>query len=128
MPAVSRRFILAGAALGTASLLVPIAMRPVRAAARDGAVMEMRGRITVERDPAIPVSAAEIALATTDGKTHHLSTRTVNPMSDRALEDKLRAAAEIWRPGHDATPLIEAIWALDRSADASRLLALTLPH
>jgi 2-methylcitrate dehydratase PrpD len=98
------------------------------ACARDGAVIEMRRRITVVRDPAIPVSAAEVALTTTDGKTHRLSTRTVNPMSDRALEDKLRAAAEIWRPGHDATPLIDAIWALDRSADASRLLALTLPH
>jgi 2-methylcitrate dehydratase PrpD len=98
------------------------------ACARDGAVMEMRRRITVARDPAIPVIAAEVALTTTDGNTHHLSRRAANPMSDRALEDKLRAAAEIWRPGHDATPLIEAIWALDRSADAARLLALTLPR
>jgi 2-methylcitrate dehydratase PrpD len=103
------------------------------ACARDGAVMEMRRRITVVRDPAIPVIAAEVALTTTDGKTHHLSTRAArggaaNPMSDRELEDKLRAAAEIWRPGHDATPLIEAIWTLDRSADAARLLALTLPR
>ena len=40
----------------------------------------------------------------------------------------LRAAAETWRPGHDAAPLIEAIWALDRSADAARVLALTVPR
>src|SRR5712692_9937644 len=33
---VSRRFVLAGAALTTASLLVPIAVRPTRAAARKG--------------------------------------------------------------------------------------------
>ena len=98
------------------------------ACARDAAVIETRRRITVERDPAIPVTAAEVALTTTDGKTHHLSTRAANPMTDRALEDKLRAAAEIWRPGHDATPLIEAVWALDRSADAARLLALTVPR
>jgi hypothetical protein len=96
--------------------------------ARDGVVIEMRRRIAVVRDPAIPVTAAEVELTTTDGKTHHLSTRAANPMSDRALEDKLRAAAEIWRPGYEATPLIEAIWALDGSADASRLLALTLPR
>jgi 2-methylcitrate dehydratase PrpD len=96
--------------------------------ARDGTVIEMRRRIAVVRDPAIPVTAAEVELTTTDGKTHHLSTRAANPMSDRALEDKLRAAAEIWRAGYDATPLIEAIWALDGSADASRLLALTLPR
>jgi 2-methylcitrate dehydratase PrpD len=98
------------------------------ACARDGAVLEMRRRIVVERDPAIPVSAAEVALTTTDVKTHRLSTRAVNPMSDRTLEDKLRAAADTWRPGHDVTPLIEAIWTLDHSADAARLLALTLPR
>ena len=33
MPPISRRFLLTGAALATASLLVPIAMRPARAAA-----------------------------------------------------------------------------------------------
>jgi 2-methylcitrate dehydratase PrpD len=103
------------------------------ACARDGAVMEMRRRITVVRDPAIPVIAAEVALTTTDGKTHHLSTRAArggaaNPMSDRELEDKLRAAAAGWQPGYDPAPLIAAIWALDRSEDASRLLALTVPR
>jgi len=98
------------------------------ACARDGTVIEMRRRIAVVRDPAIPVTAAEVELTTTDGKTHHLSTRAANPMSDHALEDKLRAAAEIWRPGYDAAPLIEAIWALDRSPDAARLLAMTLPR
>ena len=41
MPAVSRRFLLAGAALGTASLLVPIAVRPACAAARNDAAYEI---------------------------------------------------------------------------------------
>src|SRR5712692_6501639 len=36
MQPISRRYVLAGAALTTASLLVPIAMRPVRAAERQG--------------------------------------------------------------------------------------------
>ena len=51
-----------------------------------------------------------------------------NPMSDRDLEDKLRTIAASWQPGYDAAPLIDAIWALDRSEDASRLLALTVPR
>ena len=49
-------------------------------------------------------------------------------MSDRELEDKLRAATAAWQPGYDPAPLIAAIWALDRSDDASRLLALTEPR
>jgi 2-methylcitrate dehydratase PrpD len=101
--------------------------------ARDGAVLAMRRRIAVLRDPAIAITAAEVELETTDGATHRLSTSAprgsaANPLSDRDLEDKLRVAAEGWRPGYDATSLIEAIWALDRSADASRLPALTVPR
>ena len=100
--------------------------------ARDPAVIAMRRRIAVVRDPAIATIAAEIELTTEDGNTHRLSTPAArgsagNPMSDRDLEDKLRAAADGWRPGYDAAPLIAAIWDLDRSADASRLLALTVP-
>jgi hypothetical protein len=49
-------------------------------------------------------------------------------MSDSALEDKLRAAATGWSPRHDIKPLIDAIWALDRSADVSGLAALTVPR
>jgi hypothetical protein len=45
----------------------------------------------------------------------------VNPMSDNDLEGKLRTAATTWNPQHDVAPLIDAIWALDRSADASKL-------
>jgi 2-methylcitrate dehydratase PrpD len=101
--------------------------------ARDPAVIAMRRRIAVLRDGAIATSAAEVELTTTDGTAHRLSTSAArgspsNPMSDRDLEDKLRVAAEGWRPGTDAAPLIEAIWTLDRSADASRPLALTLPR
>jgi 2-methylcitrate dehydratase PrpD len=100
--------------------------------ARDPAVIAMRRRIAVVRDPAIATIAAEIELTTADGTTHRLSTPAArgsagNPMNDRDLEDKLRMAADGWRPGYDAAPLIAAIWALDRSADASRLLALTVP-
>jgi 2-methylcitrate dehydratase PrpD len=103
------------------------------ACARDPAVIDMRRRIAVLRDPTIATIAAEVELGTADGETHRLSTPAArggpaNPLSDRALEDKLRAAAATWQPSYDAAPLIAAIWALDRSDDASRLLALTVPR
>ncbi len=103
------------------------------ACARDPSVIDMRRKVEVVRDPAVATIAAEVELWTADGRRHGLSTSAgrgspTNPMSDRDLEDKLRAAAAGWRSGYDAAPLIEAIWTLERSADASRLLALTLPR
>jgi 2-methylcitrate dehydratase PrpD len=93
----------------------------------------MRRRIEVERDGAIPTIAAEVELRTTDGRTHRLSTAAArgspaNPMSDRDIEEKLRTIAGSWRPDYDVEPLIAAIWALDRSADAASVLALTVPR
>ncbi len=98
--------------------------------ARDPAVVAMRRRIAVVRDPAVATVAAEVELTTADGMAHRLSTPAgrgspSNPLSDGDLEDKLRAAVKGWRSGCDPAPLIEAIWTLDRSADASQLLALT---
>jgi len=37
-------------------------------------------------------------------------------------------AAAGWDRGYDAAPLIDAIWALDKSADVSRLASLAVPH
>ncbi len=101
--------------------------------ARDPAVVEMRRRIEVVRDGAIPTIAAEVELRTTDGRTHRLSTAAArgsptNPLSDRVIEEKLRTIVGSWRPGYDVGPLIAAIWALDRSADAASVLALTVPR
>jgi 2-methylcitrate dehydratase PrpD len=101
--------------------------------ARDPVVVEMRRRIEVVRDSAVATIAAQVELTTQDGTTHRLFTPAArgspaNPMTDGDLEDKLRTIAASWQPGYDAAPLINAIWALDRSEDASRLLALTVPR
>ena len=101
--------------------------------ARDPAVVAMRRRIAVVRDPAIATIAAQVELCTADGRTHRLSTPAArgspaNPMSDRDVEEKLRTVVGSWQPGYDVAPLIAAIWALDRSDDAARVLALTVPH
>jgi hypothetical protein len=51
----------------------------------------------------------------------------VSPMSDSDIEAKLRTAAAGWDPRHDVAPLVDAIWALDKSAGVSRLASLAVP-
>jgi hypothetical protein len=49
-------------------------------------------------------------------------------MSDKDLEQKLRTVAAGWNPRHDVTPLIDAVWALDKSDDVSRVASLAVPR
>ena len=96
-------------------------------------VAALRGKVEVRRDETFATVAAAVEITTADGKTHKLSTKAArgsdaNPMSDKDLEDKLRDAAADWNPRHDVAPLIEAVWALDRSEDVSKLAALTVPR
>ena len=98
----------------------------------DPAVLAMRWKVEVIRDPAIATVAAAVELWTSDGSKHSLSTSAArgspsNPMSDKDIEDKLRTIAAGWRAGYDAEPLIEAVWALEESTDVASLLALTVP-
>ena len=101
--------------------------------ARDPAVIAMRAQGRGGPRRRDPDGAAQVELWTHDGTKHALSTSAArgtpgNPMSDRDIEDKLRAIAEAWQPGHDVEPLIDAVWTLDRSDDVSKLLALTVPR
>lgn len=103
------------------------------ACVNDPRVAALRGKVEVARDAAFSTIAAAIDITTADGKTHALSTPAargsdVNPMSDSGLEDKLRAAAAGWNPRHDIEPLIDAVWALDKSPDVSGLAGLTVPR
>jgi 2-methylcitrate dehydratase PrpD len=103
------------------------------AAVHDPAVLDVRRRIEVVRDENIPVISARVELWTKDGAKHDLSVEAArgsapNPMSDRDLEEKLRNNAAGWEPGHDIQPLIDAIWALDKSPDVSTLAALATPR
>jgi 2-methylcitrate dehydratase PrpD len=99
----------------------------------DPTVVAMRRNVEVVRDGTIPTVAAQVDVWTKDGTKHALATSAArgspgNPMSDRDIEDKLRAIATSWRPGHDVVPLIDAVWTLERSDDVSGLLALTVPR
>lgn len=103
------------------------------ACVNDPAVVKMRGRIEVASDPAISTIAVEMDFFTADGRKHGVATQAArgsssNPMKDTEIEDKLRAEAGRWRPGHDIQPLIDAVWTLEKSGDVSNLAALTVPR
>lgn len=98
----------------------------------DPAVLEMRRRIEVAADPGLSTIAAELDVRTKDGQKHSLSARAArgsaaNPLKDGEIEDKLRAEAERWQPGHDIQPLIDAVWTLERAGDVAKLTALSVP-
>jgi 2-methylcitrate dehydratase PrpD len=103
------------------------------ACVNDPAVAAMRGRIEVASAPALSTIAAEMELWTDDGRRHSVSTQAArgsssNPMTDTEIEEKLRAEAARWQPGHDVQPLIDAVWTLDKSVDVSTLTAMTVPR
>jgi 2-methylcitrate dehydratase PrpD len=100
---------------------------------RDPDVLALRGKVELIRDPAFSTIAAAVEITTTDGRIHHRSQSAsrgsdANPMSDAALEDKLRSAAAGWEPQHDVAALIDAVWALDSNTDVSALASLAVPR
>jgi 2-methylcitrate dehydratase PrpD len=103
------------------------------ACVRDPKVQALRSKVEVLRDPTFSTIAAAVEITTADGKVHKLSQAAargsdVNPLSDADLEQKLRTVAASWNPGYDTKPLISAIWALDESADVSKLASLAVPR
>jgi 2-methylcitrate dehydratase PrpD len=103
------------------------------ACVNDPAVLALRSRVSVERDPAFSTIAAAVDVTTADGKVHRLSQSAArgsdqNPMSDADLEAKLRTTAAGWDAHHDIAPLIAAIWTLDASPDVSGLASMAVPR
>jgi 2-methylcitrate dehydratase PrpD len=103
------------------------------ACVNDPVVKEMRRKVDVASDPAISTIAVEMDFWTTDGKKHSVSTQaargsSANPLKDSEIEQKLLDEARSWRPAHDIKPLIDAVWALDKSGDVSNLAAMTVPR
>jgi len=103
------------------------------ACVNEPAVQALRRKVEVVRDSAFSTIAAAVEITTSDGTVHRLAQTAargsdVNPMSDQDLEQKLRTVAASWNPRHDVQPLIDAVWALDKSDDVSGLAALAVPR
>jgi 2-methylcitrate dehydratase PrpD len=96
-------------------------------------VRALRSKVEVLRDEAFSTIEAAVEITTADGTVHQVAQSAargsdVNPMSDRDLEAKLRTAAAGWDPKADVTPLLDAIWRIDESADVSGLASLAVPR
>jgi 2-methylcitrate dehydratase PrpD len=103
------------------------------ACVRDPRVLALRSKVEVISDDTFSTIAAAVEITTADGAIHKLSRMAargsdVNPLSDAALEEKLKALAAGWDRRYDTAPLIEAIWAIDDSADVSGLARLAVPR
>jgi 2-methylcitrate dehydratase PrpD len=90
----------------------------------DPAVQALGTRVAVEDDPAIPVGAAVVIVRTADGRTlthsvAHALGSLERPMSDAAIEAKVRDLASAGAPECDADRLIDAVWAVERLDDAA---------
>ncbi len=90
----------------------------------DPAVQALGARVAVEEDPAIPVGAAAVSVQTADGRTlthsvAHALGSLERPMSDAAIEAKVRDSALLGAPDCEVDRLIDAAWTLDRRDDAS---------
>lgn len=98
----------------------------------DPAIKALRARFECTSEERLSTISAEMDIWTTDGAKHALSTQAArgsssNPLKDAEIEAKLRDEAKRWEPDHDIQPLIDAVWALDRSEDVSSLLVLAVP-
>jgi 2-methylcitrate dehydratase PrpD len=100
----------------------------------DPALQALRERVVLRDDSGLAASAAQITLTLRSGRT--LSQRVLaprgapaRPLSDAELERKLRDCAAYGAPGVVVQPLLDALWGLERTADASapaRAAALTV--
>jgi 2-methylcitrate dehydratase PrpD len=102
------------------------------ACVRDPAVLALRAKIEVEQDETIDVAAATLHMRSKDGASRVVNITAARgslarPLTDREIEDKLRALAAGWCATHNIQPLIDAVWALDRADDASLLVRLVVP-
>lgn len=101
-------------------------------AVADPRVRALRARVRVADDHAVPVEAARVVVTLEDGTglvsaVPHGRGTPMRPLADGEIEDKLRRLAAHGCPGLDPSPLIDAVWALDRSPDAGALMALARP-
>ena len=102
------------------------------ACVRDPAILALRAKVHVERDETIDVAAAALHMRTKDGASSVINIPAArgslaHPLTDREIEDKLRALAASWCAALDIQPLIDAVWALDRADDASLPMRLAAP-
>lgn len=99
------------------------------AAVRDPAVLALRSRVQVRDDAAMTIEAAEVSITLRNGRVLSKFVEQARggerqPLTDADLEAKLRDLAAFGQTGCDTAALIDAVWSLDSSTDAGRLMTL----
>ena len=95
-------------------------------------VLALRSKVRVADAPDISVDGARVTVRFDDGGTEtavvtQARGSLARPLTDAEIEAKLRQLARHGCPDLDPSPLIDAVWALDRAADAGAVMALTRP-
>ena len=90
-------------------------------------------RVEVAENPDIPVGAAQVRVQLASGaelvaRVDDARGSPTKPLTDSEIEAKVRSLAAFGCPSLDVDPLIDAIWALDRSDDAGAVMALARPR
>jgi 2-methylcitrate dehydratase PrpD len=102
------------------------------AAVCDPATLALRAKVRVEDDAALPVGATKIAIHLADGSELATLVEAArgsleNPLTDAELEQKLITLAAYGCPGLDASPLIDAIWSIERLDDVQAVMRRSVP-
>jgi 2-methylcitrate dehydratase PrpD len=95
-------------------------------------VLALRRKVHVGEMPGMPVEAARVTITLEDGRTLSAFVEQGRgtpgrPLSDSEIEAKVRALARYGCPALDPGPLIDAVWALDRSTDAGTIMKRAIP-
>ncbi len=95
-------------------------------------VLALRSKVSVRELPGTPVEAARVTITRADGRTLQSFVEAgrgtpKRPMSDADIEAKVRELARYGRSGIDPSPLIDAVWSLDRNPDAGAVMRLAVP-
>jgi 2-methylcitrate dehydratase PrpD len=99
----------------------------------DPSVAAFRKKVSAEVDDSIPVEGAIVVVETKAGERLQAHVKAARgsldkPLSDREIEAKVRDLANLGGSGIDVSPLIEAVWALDKTDDAGKIMRLTTPR
>jgi 2-methylcitrate dehydratase PrpD len=90
-------------------------------------------RLSFIDDDTLQVESADVTLALRDGskrsrRIEHARGSLALPLTDAELEAKLRELGRWGRSACEVEPLIDALWSLDRGADAGAAVALAAGH
>jgi 2-methylcitrate dehydratase PrpD len=94
--------------------------------------LALRKKVQVAELPGTPVEAARVTITLEDGRVLSAFVEQgrgtpQRPLSDAEIEAKVRALARYGCPALDSSPLIDAVWSLDRAADAGAIVQRASP-